>query len=380
MKRKKEFLDLKKKLFNQYWNNYMNYWIKQMKKIKLPHLNSVERVIEEIDFLTNESSPFYQTLKKFHQAIQPLRSSHKGIPDSVIELSDWLNHSHGKKVFETSLLTIRAKLETIKAAQNYLDSVKETISTHSSDNLLVLINTLKKSTPTVLKSMINNFSKQLIQCIIDQAVINIKYHWHEVLQFYQQNIESYYPINPIGIDIPIQTFIKFFGHDGMLLTFFNAEVKPFLNSSNVALSYYFSEKINNITPILNKLFWLSERYGWLGENKEILFYIKPERMSKQIKEVQLSIDKINISYAHGPLRQFLYQWPNNAHNKELLVSCHNFSSHVSHLHIKGRWAIFRLFEKNNVHLNKNIFGRTFIIFIKQCSLLLTIKVTNHPDE
>ena len=258
---------------------------------------------------------------------------------------------------------------------------------HHHDGIIQLMH-LSDDAPTTMKESVSALSTQLIKSLLDHAILAVKQHWQDhVFRFYQKNLESYYPINPVGNDVPIDMFIHFFQLSGALWQFFDQDIRPFLNAPGCfSVSAYFKDKMREIKPLLYSLLAIRKQFSNAAGAVALTFDLRPIAVGNMFKRVTLTIDDMRMHYAHGPTRRFIYRWPNESVDKKVQLVCEDFKGNRQQLLIHGPWAWFK-FLYNNEALHRYWQGEQDMTLLhgsplsnpsmrvlrKPCQLLLRIK-------
>src|SRR5690606_23952238 len=84
--------------------------------------------------------------------------------------------------------------------------------------------------PEPLNRLLNRLATESWRVVLDQAVAQLEREWYrEVYQPFQQNLARHYPFtSEAGRDAALQDFERFFAPDGTLESFYNNNLKLFL--------------------------------------------------------------------------------------------------------------------------------------------------------
>jgi hypothetical protein len=368
-------------IYHYYFNQYIQYWISTLNDFKFPIIHSLKFDIKKLKDFTQKNAIIDRRLNIFYKNVNPLLVKRISLPDTVIELNRWISDSKNIDVFKSQLSMIIEKLEHVFNAKDSnercLRIFKDAFDgKKDNNNLIGMLIGLDKNLPILIRKPVKALATQLIQRLLEKAIVAIKIHWtNNVLNVYQKNIESYYPVNVFGEDVPIDHFTNFFKKEGVLFRFFTEEISPFLTAKSQSfIPHYFKEKMSDIEPLLHQLLDVRKKFSNSSGDVKLKFYIQPISAGNAFKNIQLAIDNVNIHYAHGPNRRFLYQWPNNSPDKKLLLVCRRFSGSNVRLSIAGPWAFFRFLNAEHANWQGNMTNQSFKIFIKRCAMLLNVLV------
>lgn len=151
-------------------------------------------------------------------------------------------------------------------------------------------------------------------------------------------------------DIPISTFDKLFGSDGLYSTFMRLD--PEIASSTQATSLndlmqkntLYKNKfyaVNNVLPIGRTYFLGSD--SQLGVNIEMTIINTDPKIDKLI----LSYDGNSYTYSHGPQAVYKLSWPANKKSK-VTLSAYSNDKLIGKIEKEGQWALFRFAESGSV--------------------------------
>ncbi|MGH7119646.1 MAG: type VI secretion system membrane subunit TssM [Acetobacteraceae bacterium] len=170
-------------------------------------------------------------------------------------------------------------------------------------------------------------------------------------QFCQAAVNGRYPFFPGSTqDIPLADFGRLFAPGGLLDSFFNAQVLPYVDT---APATWEPKALNGVAPpfsagdiaefqrasVIRNLFFASG-----GTQPSVGFTIAPVSLDDQTQQVTLSLGATIISYAHGPPQPTAVTWPGpSGMDRVRLVFDPPPAGSSGVLEASGPWALFRLF-------------------------------------
>ena len=171
-----------------------------------------------------------------------------------------------------------------------------------------------------------------------------------------QAVNGRYPFTasaPNGI--PLDDFGRLFGPNGMINQFFNAQLRPFVDTSG---SIWKAQPVAGVAPPVTPgdlaQFQRAAAIGELffaggGAQPSVRFDITPETLDAGAKQVTLELGGQSITYAHGPQRAISVAWPGAAGmDSARLVFDPPPSGGPPVLSATGPWALFRLFDQGTL--------------------------------
>ncbi len=168
----------------------------------------------------------------------------------------------------------------------------------------------------------------------------------------KQAVAGRYPFVPSsGNAIPLDDFGRLFSPNGMLNTFFNAQLRPFVDTSGAT---WRAQAVAGVAPPVSPGDLAQfQRAAAIGElffaggaaQPTVRFDVTPQTLDAGARQVAMDLDGLVISYAHGPQRPTSVTWPGaNRMNSARLVFDPPPASGPPVLSATGPWALFRLFD------------------------------------
>ncbi len=172
----------------------------------------------------------------------------------------------------------------------------------------------------------------------------------------RQAVAGRYPFVPgSSKDIPLDDFARLFAPNGMLNTFFNNQLRPFVDTSG---RIWHAQPVAGVAPPISPgnlaEFQRAAAIGDLffasgGAQPTVRFDVIPESLDSGAKQVTLELGNQVISYAHGPQRATSVTWPGaDRMDSARLVFDPPPSGGTPVLSASGPWALFRLFDQGTL--------------------------------
>ena len=170
----------------------------------------------------------------------------------------------------------------------------------------------------------------------------------------QAAVTGRYPFSPDAPNaIPLDDFSRLFSPNGMINTYFNTQLRPFVDTSGpVWKAQAVAGVAPPVTPGSLSEFQRASNIGQLffangGAQPSVQFEITPETLDRGANQVTLELGSQVITYAHGPLVAISVTWPGNGMNTARLVF-QPAPTGGSVLQATGPWALFRLFDQGTL--------------------------------
>ncbi len=225
------------------------------------------------------------------------------------------------------------------------------------------------SQPGPLRRMLFDLSDQSLSMLMTAARRHLEERWQRtVLEECQRAISGRYPIDRQSETlIAPDDFTLFFAHDGVINTFFEQDISPFVVTAGgqwEARSIY-DQQIGFSTDALAAFRHanaIREAFDLNGAGlNELEFTISPAYLDNQAIRVTVQTENGMFSYRHEPPRRFRVKFAGET--VEISITDKEGGIHVSRLN--GPWAWFRMFDRfelqptsipDHFHLRVNIGG------------------------
>jgi type VI secretion system protein ImpL len=174
----------------------------------------------------------------------------------------------------------------------------------------------------------------------------------EVRNFCSKATYKRYPLfKDSASDMPLDDFTKLFAPNGLMDAFFNAHLKPLVDTSrqpwrwqhvegsaDLGISAGVLAEFQHAAAIRDAFFQGN------GGQPLIHFELTPVDLDASTTEIQIDVDGQTTDYRHGPLRPTPMQWPSPQSGAQTRISFSSPSSGQSSSTNSGPWALFRLFD------------------------------------
>ena len=170
----------------------------------------------------------------------------------------------------------------------------------------------------------------------------------------KQAVMGRYPFTPNAANgIPLDDFGRLFSPSGMINTYFNTQLRPFVDTSGPTWK---AQAVAGVAPPVSAgdlaEFQRANAIGQLffasgGAQASVQFEITPQTLDRGARQVTLELGSQVINYAHGPQVAASVTWPGTGMNTARLV----FDPPPTGggvLQANGPWALFRLFDQGTL--------------------------------
>jgi len=177
----------------------------------------------------------------------------------------------------------------------------------------------------------------------------------KIWTFYKNNIEGKFPLAlKSKSDIAIDDFKAFFQKDGMLDTFYDKYVMPFVSIDTQAGTFELRDvsgaKIAITKDMVKSMLAAKKIQKLFFEPQSgalhLAFSIKANHLSTSLSAMDILYEDQDIIYEHGPLKEARFVWPTKYQDSLAKFTLYNLrSERVVKVRGEGSWAILRLFQK-----------------------------------
>jgi type VI secretion system protein ImpL len=177
----------------------------------------------------------------------------------------------------------------------------------------------------------------------------------QVLPLCQQALENRYPmVRGSQIDVTLDDFAKLFAPNGLIDGFFKTNLKPFVDTSRTPWAW---QKVDNvelgISPDVLVQFQraaaIRDGFFAAGGGPAVKFEMVPVSLDANATQVLIDINGQELSYAHGPTRPTLVQWPGSPGSEGGRVAFSPAAADSPATITKqGPWSLFRLFDEARI--------------------------------
>jgi type VI secretion system protein ImpL len=174
-------------------------------------------------------------------------------------------------------------------------------------------------------------------------------------QLCQQAVSGRFPFTPGATnEIPMDDFARLFAPGGMLDTFFNTQLRPFVDVSGRVWrpqsvdgvpSPAGPEAVANFqrAAVIRDIFFAGQ------PQPTFRFDIAPLQLDAGARQATLDLDGVVVTYAHGPTRSTQVTWPGpNRMTNVRLVFDPAPSTGPGVLQANGPWALLRLINQGRI--------------------------------
>lgn len=189
--------------------------------------------------------------------------------------------------------------------------------------------------------------------VLAAADINRSYQ-QRVVHVYESELSPYYPFNSQSDkDANLDSFAAFFKAGGTLDSFFDAHLRPFVNSNGTLRSI-----MGRTLPLssqalaqLTRANRVQSAFFSSGRDLGINFTMEPYALDATLKQVAFSLDDKTVTYWHGPVLGANFTWPGGDGRARLEMT--DLSGMSQRRDARGDWAVFRILQAGAIKKQEN---------------------------
>jgi type VI secretion system protein ImpL len=215
-----------------------------------------------------------------------------------------------------------------------------------------LVNSVKKPTRPILKSLLSPPISMAWSGIVGQATSELQQEWNaSVVRPYNNHIAGKFPFKATGDDAALADVAEFYHpEDGILWKFANERLSPYLRKTSKGwvprrwlgvggdFSQEFLRGLTEAQKITDAL------YTSKANDPNMTFYLQPDPTS-DLREMQIESNGQLFRYRNGPQIWQRFDWPGNLNQigaRVMGVADHGRA--VGELRADGPWGLFHLLK------------------------------------
>ena len=369
----------------QYFKDYAETWLKLLEKVKFDSFSSVENTSEQLLLLARTDGPIAGLFQAISNNINiaetmPLPGNipqgNNRIAELEAPLQDLRKLASPAENMTTSLL-INQYLLALTSAQTDLEQLSAAVDPQQesydySATILggngasrselykcwlttkSLTNGLNARSRKAVSRLLNKPISYAWQTILKQTRNHLQNQWNTVVySSYKKKIAGKFPFDRAGTDASLTDITDFFrGDDGIIWTFTNNQLKPFLRKSGrrwknrtwLGQGPKISEQFLTALPKAAEISGGLLRQGQPNVNFSI--YPIP---SSGLRVVRFETNGQKMVYQNEPQEWKHFSWPGNNQNPAATISGMTSGNQSQmELDFAGEWSLFHLLDRAEV--------------------------------
>ncbi|EIC30762.1 MULTISPECIES: type VI secretion system membrane subunit TssM [Methylomicrobium] len=162
-----------------------------------------------------------------------------------------------------------------------------------------------------------------------------------------------YPFNvKTNQDVLLADFSKIFAPSGLMDQFFQANLKPFVDTSRPVWSEMVAEKPLGLSQESIRRFQLAAKirdaFFAAGPSPQVQFELKPQGLDTNVGTFRLQIEGQEAVYRHGPEQATSLKWPGPTPSQGVRIVFESLDGRQASRSKEGTWAFFRLLDEATI--------------------------------
>ncbi len=366
--------EIQRQLTEQYLSDYTATWRAGMDNLNVRNYESIAQLTGALEQIISGDQPLQRALTALRDNTRPAVLSEKLDDKALREAMDEpdyrlltrLGHEFAP---ENSALTVEKDKEStlqavyqqltelhryLLAIQNApvpgksaLRAVQLRLDQNSSDPIFAT-RQMAKTLPAPLNRWVGKLADQAWHVVMVEAVHYMEVDWRDnVVKPFNEQLAGNYPFNPrASQDASLDAFERFFKPDGVLDTFYQQNLKLFMENdlsledgdNSVIIREDIRAQLDTAQEIREAFF---SRQNGLGTQ----FAVETVSLSGNKRRSVLNLDGQLVDYSQGRNYTAHLVWPNNMRegNESKLTLIGTSGSAPRSISFSGPWAQFRLF-------------------------------------
>lgn len=366
---------------NRYLRDYANYWQSALKNLRLKPLDTLDHAIELLESLTQTHSPLtimvdrittntdvrHLTANSTSGDIEPVKTV---LGDSFRNFTDLLNdvNENQTSLLKQMLIELNSLKQLLLTIKNANDGGKSAFYLAKSraqgiaDDPFVKLQTLAEQSPEPFRQWLTQISAESWKLVLADTQDYINTLWQTlVLPEYKKNFDNRYPLFKNATqDIALDAFTNFFAPVGTLGKFFNAYLKPFVDTNHPRWQW---RRIDNQTlGISSNVLDQFERAAiiqriYYAANKKQLtipFAMQALKLPPQITLATVELNGQHFTDQQGTSSPNYFIWPGDQQNETMRLTFKDARGDTIEIRESGPWALFKLLTRGNIQPMPNL--------------------------
>ncbi|WP_103743536.1 type VI secretion IcmF C-terminal domain-containing protein, partial [Escherichia coli] len=366
--------EIQRQLTEQYISDYTATWRAGMDNLNIRNFESIGQLTGALEQVISGDQPLQRALTVLRDNTQPgvfseklsAKEREEALAEPDYQLLTRLGHEFApenstlavQKDKESTMQAVYQQLTELHryllAIQNApvpgksaLKAVQLRLDQNSSD-LIFATRQMAKTLPAPLNRWVGRLTDQAWHVVMVEAVHYMEVDWRDsVVKPFNEQLANNYPFNPRSAqDASLDAFERFFKPDGILDTFYQQNLKLFIDNdlsledgdNNVIIREDIIAQLETAQKIRDIFF--SKQNG-LGTS----FAVETVSLSGNKRRSVLNLDGQLVDYSQGRNYTAHLVWPNNMRegNESKLTLIGTSGNAPRSISFSGPWAQFRLF-------------------------------------
>ena len=370
---------LQEQVQDHYIRDYIRTWRGALEAIDVATFEDLSHGVSVLEGLTGSSQPLVRLLKvvEANTLLYPSGGEYADMADEALRQLPQYPVARGVEQPFASLHEFMAEreedeqsnleelMEAVEALHDHMRSIRESSDTgkealeaaRSRLNLdgpdpILNLRRLASNSPEPVSRMLTRLADESWRVLLDAAADKLERRWHEeVVRPFQRQLAGRYPFSPGSErDAGIADFEEFFEPEGTLASFYDEQLRLFLEDSPEQLRGPDGDPLvrESVTDTLEQAERIREAFFTRSGSLDVEFTLEPVHLSGNKRRSVANVDGQMVDYSHGPRNSVPLIWPNtlreSVESRVTLIPTEVNRSPRS-LIKRGPWAWFRLLDE-----------------------------------
>ncbi|WP_252109558.1 MULTISPECIES: type VI secretion system membrane subunit TssM [unclassified Halomonas] len=244
--------------------------------------------------------------------------------------------------------------ESSDSGRSAFISVRDRLSLRGSDPIENL-KRIADDTPQPVGRMLHQLADQSWELMMVSATRHLESLWlDEVVAPYQERLAGRYPLAPgASQEVALSDFEDFFAPDGILDTFYEDSLKPFIEGAPEYLTDAEGNSLlrDSLYTAVDQAEQIRRAYFSRDGALDVEFALEPISLSPDKRRSVISVDGQLIEYAHSASQRVSMIWPNalrGGTESRITMVPSEVNRSPRSVAQDGAWAWFRLLEQADI--------------------------------
>lgn len=327
-----------------------NTALSEAPKVNQALLSAADELSEE--FAQNKKNRLERLVPK-SAAGSGLKLPGSEVSDNFEPLNHYINTSDGMPLaqLQQSLQALNEHFQALAYAGNVKQAAfNASRDSQQGNDAITAVKRAIAESPITVQRWFGSIARDTTNVTAAATQSHMNNVWQtDVVSFYEKALKDRYPLDPNSSrDVKLADFTEYFGPGGILDSYFNHYIEPFVDRSQTRWRWKKNIGLSNQSLILFEKAQRIQRafFGSNGEKPQVNFSLKPKELDPVASLFLLETNGSNIQYGHGPISTSPVTWPNGETDQSKIVFNLVSKGTPVSARAEGEWSWFRLLEEH----------------------------------
>ncbi|VVC76675.1 hypothetical protein AQUSIP_19990 [Aquicella siphonis] len=366
-----------------YINNYVDVWESLLANIHLASPSDLGQTDAMIVNLISNDSPLLQLLQTLHDNtyFEPIVSSSPKLQNLGLLVEK--NTASQNLLYEifAGLQSLHHYLQAVLGAENEkkaaFDAVSSRMLSRGTPDAITQLRIIAEKSPEPVKFWLAQIANDSWTFLMQDAGKYLDTSWqNKVMHFYRTDIANRYPFSTTtDQEVEVSQFARFFGKSGVVLSFYNQYLQPFVDTSTQ--DWHWKKIDGNTLPFsedtlrqIQHAMRIHRTFFPNGDNQiHVQFDLQPYKFGKLVKTVKLNINnKQFVDNSDNLKNTHSIAWPAESRRNMTSIQLILTNNETITRKYPGSWGWFKLINQS------------FENMISKKELLINLSLNEHTAK